>query len=39
MSDNMKKMHKRQEMDGCISSEYVVGELKYHVNMEVKPAY
>lgn len=25
MSDNMKKMHKRQEMDGCISSEYVVG--------------
>ena len=25
MSDNMKKMHKRQEMEGCISSEYVVG--------------
>ena len=25
MSGNMKKMYKRQEMDGCISSEYVVG--------------
>ena len=25
MSDNMKKMYKRQEIDGCISSEYVVG--------------